>query len=98
MENMRVESATPGVARVIGEIDRCTALLLRAALEPLVVQGPPVVLDLCRVDFMGSAGVAELVRIDERIGGKLTIIGASAAVSRVLGAAGLTARFVRPAQ
>src|SRR2546421_9831426 len=58
-----IDSARSGavVVRLAGDLDLLTAPLFRDRLEPLIDgQGLTLVLDLSGLDFLGSAGLAEL--------------------------------------
>jgi anti-sigma B factor antagonist len=67
------------VVTVAGELDMLTTPRLRAAVSGALeeAKGAPVVLDLTRVTFLGSPGLAalvEAVRQAERRGGPLRIV------------------------
>lgn len=67
------------VVTVAGELDMLTTPRLRVAVSDALedAKGAPVVLDLTRVTFMGSPGLAalvEAVRHAERRGGPLRIV------------------------
>lgn len=49
------------VLSVVGEVDALTVPVLRAAVSAGIVENGPVVVDLTKVSFLGSAGLAMLV-------------------------------------
>jgi anti-sigma B factor antagonist len=58
------------VVSVTGEVDLNTASILRAALVDATDADPPpaaVIVDLTGVEFLGSAGLAELLATRERV-------------------------------
>src|SRR2546421_12628931 len=57
------EQGAAVVATVGGEIDLAAAPVLRAKLEPLVMGGRAVVVDLRAVPFLDSAGLSTLGRL-----------------------------------
>ena len=85
------------VVRVDGDIDTLTSPLLSNYLADQFESNPQVlVLDLSRVQFLGSAGLAALIVAREEAGRrdvKLRLVSASHAVLRPLAATGLTNEF-----
>ncbi len=76
---MTVTMATNGavtVASLTGEIDASTAPAIQQQLNPLVMPGAKVVLDLADVPYMSSAGLRLLLSIYRQIagaGGKIAL-------------------------
>ncbi len=76
---MTVTTATDGavtVASLTGEIDASTTPAIQRDLNPLVVPGANVVLDLADVPYMSSAGLRLLLSIYRQItgaGGKIAL-------------------------
>ena len=71
---------------VRGEVDHENCDELRAALEPIVLDGADVVVDLRGITFMDSPGISCLVvarQVAEAHGGSLTVL-ASDVVDRAL--------------
>jgi anti-sigma B factor antagonist len=85
------------VVRVDGDIDTLTSPLLSSYLADQFEMDPQVlVLDLTRVQFLGSAGLAALIMAREesvRRDTKLRLVSVSHAVLRPLAATGLAAEF-----
>jgi anti-sigma B factor antagonist len=85
------------VVRVDGDIDTLTSPLLSSYLTDQFETNPRVlVLDLTRVQFLGSAGLAALIMAREEAGRrdtKLRLVSASHAVLRPLAATGLSGEF-----
>ena len=81
------------VVRVVGEVDVSTVPALRGLLSDLAIDGSvEIVLDLCGVDFMDSAGIGALVTAQRRIRtlrGVLAVACDSAPVLRVLHLTGM---------
>ena len=84
-------------ARVGGEIDVCVAEPLQDALLRIMrTHTPRLLLDLREVSFIDCAGLRALMLTRRRAalrGGSVHLIGASAAVRRVLDLAGLQDAF-----
>jgi anti-sigma B factor antagonist len=97
--HLDVDERTEGVlvVRVDGDIDTLTSPLLTSYLADQFAAGPQVlVLDLSRVQFLGSAGLAALIMAREEAGRrdvKLRLVSASHAVLRPLAATGLSNEF-----
>ena len=95
--DVRADPEGPITLRVIGEIDLATAPLLRSRAMKHLVQTPGrLVLDLRRVEFLGSSGLAVLIEIRSeamRRGIGLLLVTASRAVLRPLIATGLIELF-----
>lgn len=97
--NLDVDQRDDGavVVRVDGDIDTLTSPLLSSYLADRFETNPTVlVLDLTRVQFLGSAGLAALIVAREEAGRrdvKLRLVSASHAVLRPLAATGLSSEF-----
>ena len=82
---------------VAGEVDPFTAPTLRSALDAELSRRPPgLVLDLRRVRFLGSAGLAVLVETKKSAGARdivLRLIATTRPVTRLLEVTGLVAMF-----
>lgn len=93
------ETVVPGVAvvRPAGDIDSATVDQLRDVVDAQLAGGAQhLVLDLARVDFLGSAGLALLVQQREAAierDGALRIAAAPRAASRPLQLTGLAELF-----
>lgn len=91
------EPGTPhATVRVSGEIDTASVDELHHALDQVVADGATEVrLDLARVEFMDSTGIAALLGARTKLEGrgKIVVEPASAAVQRVLEVAGLDVHF-----
>jgi anti-anti-sigma factor len=84
------------VVSVGGEIDTLTAPELDAFVTAQLAAVPLVVLNLDRVQFLGSAGLSVLVKTNEfatRQGRRLRLVCQSATVNRALDVTGLRAQF-----
>ncbi|MEJ8278650.1 STAS domain-containing protein [Pseudonocardia spirodelae] len=99
-EVVRFEVAEHGdgavVVHVHGEIDTMTAPVLSERLAERIGSTDLLVVDLSRVTFLGSAGLAALVEAKERIGttgGRLRLVCGSHAVTRALEATNLMSLF-----
>ncbi len=81
----------PRGLRLTGEIDLDTAAQLTAALEPQVVQGGDLTLDLAGVRFIGSTGVQVLIRTAESLAdrGRLVLVNPGRGVRRLVEVMGL---------
>jgi anti-sigma B factor antagonist len=88
-----VSPGAPPYAGVHGEIDILAAQWLREELLSVILwHGPGLVLDLSGVTFMDCAGINLLLASRRRArlaGGRLRVIGASAAASRIIAMTGL---------
>lgn len=82
---------------VVGEVDTFTAPVLRASLDTQLEQQPTdLVIDLCGVQFLGSAGLAVLVETQKAARSRdvgLTLIASTRAVTRPLEVTGLIDLF-----
>jgi anti-sigma B factor antagonist len=82
---------------VIGEVDTFTAPVLRASLDTQLEQQPSeLVIDLCGVQFLGSAGLAVLVETQKSARSRdvgLRLVANTRAVTRPLEVTGLIALF-----
>ncbi|MEV0675086.1 STAS domain-containing protein [Actinosynnema sp. NPDC050436] len=75
------------VLRVQGDVDMRTAEELESRARDVAAHATPVVLDLTRVGFLGSHGVALLVRLNRLCaenGGRLRVVADHRAVLRPL--------------
>ena len=82
---------------VVGEVDTFTAPVLRASLDTQLEQQPQaLVIDLCGVQFLGSAGLAVLVETQKSSRARevdLRLIATTRAVTRPLEVTGLIDLF-----
>jgi anti-sigma B factor antagonist len=82
-----------GVVVVCGEVDCSTAPLVTAAVDSLLATAPAeVVVDLCEVTFLDSAGLHALVTAHSRVGeqgARLRVRVATHAVLRPIQVTGL---------
>ncbi|SDG27208.1 STAS domain-containing protein [Klenkia brasiliensis] len=82
---------------VVGEVDTFTAPVLRASLDTQLEQQPEeLVIDLCGVQFLGSAGLAVLVETQKSARARevgLTLVASTRAVTRPLEVTGLIDLF-----
>lgn len=99
VEELTVSSEVHGdavVLRICGDVDLMTAPAVNQAIKTALQQSPPVlVVDLGEVEFMASAGMAELVT-GYRLAGQRTtfrVVAPSRATSRPLEMVGLTTVF-----
>jgi len=84
----------PGVAvlKVDGEVDVATAAPLTSALDDLAERRPRVaVVDLTKVDFLGSAGLAALALASEH--GDVRVVAPTRQTARPLSITGLDRRM-----
>lgn len=95
-DSLNVSTSWPGprvaVLAVTGDLDMLTSPRLAAALEEVADAGPrTVVVDLSKVDFLGSAGLAVLVSAHERAEsrGKLRIVASARDTQRAFSMTGL---------
>jgi anti-sigma B factor antagonist len=82
---------------VVGEVDTFTAPVLRASLDTQLEQQPSeLVIDLCGVQFLGSAGLAVLVETQKSARSRdvgLKLVASTRAVTRPLEVTGLIDLF-----
>jgi anti-sigma B factor antagonist len=82
---------------VVGEVDTFTAPVLRASLDTQLEQQPTeLVIDLCGVQFLGSAGLAVLVETQKSARSQdvgLRLVANTRAVTRPLEVTGLIDLF-----
>lgn len=82
---------------VVGEVDTFTAPVLRASLDTQLEQQPAeLVIDLCGVQFLGSAGLAVLVETQKSARSRdvgLKLVASTRAVTRPLEVTGLIDLF-----
>lgn len=91
-----VEHGDAVVVGVHGEIDTLTAPVLSRRLSGQIPNAPLLVVDLSRVTFLGSAGLAALVEAKEEAGKadhRLRLVCGSHAVTRALEATNLISLF-----
>jgi len=84
------------VVTVGGEIDALTALELATFVAAQLAAAPLVVLDLDRVQFMGSAGLSALIKVNELAideNRQLRLVCHSGKVNRIIDVTGLRERF-----
>ncbi|WP_255426080.1 STAS domain-containing protein [Pseudonocardia sp. C8] len=84
------------VVHVHGEIDTMTAPVLSERLAGQIPSAELLVVDLSRVTFLGSAGLAALVETKEKVegaGSRLRLVCGSHAVTRALEATNLMSLF-----
>jgi len=84
------------VVTVGGEIDALTALELATFVAAQLAAAPLVVLDLDRVQFMGSAGLSALIKVNELAideNRQLRLVCHSGMVNRIIDVTGLRERF-----
>jgi anti-anti-sigma factor len=85
------------VVTASGEIDLCTSPLLGEALDQAADQSDRIVIDLTRVTFLDSSGMATMVgalnRNHHRQRGTLCLVGPSGLVLRALQVTDLTKLF-----
>lgn len=84
------------VVTVGGEIDALTAVELATFVTAQLAAAPLVVLDLDRVQFMGSAGLSALIKVSEfaaQGGRQLRLVCHSGMVNRAVEVTGLRERF-----
>ena len=91
---LRVDTHASGRVCVDGEIDLLGTRWLQTAFHRVLASGARLELDLSRVDAIGSAGVGELLHLDQALDGRVVIVAASPVVARVLEATGLAPRFL----
>ena len=93
--HIEVRATTDAVHVILrGELDMSTAPQLRAALDQALERDPAeLVLDLSRLRFMGSSGIAEACRLESRArerGVRAALAPGGGRVRRVFEVAGLT--------
>lgn len=59
-DRLHVTRGDRGELLVVGEIDRATSKILHKALESATAEGTTVIVDLCEVLYVHSAGIAVL--------------------------------------
>lgn len=88
------DTVDPPCLGVAGEIDLQTCAAFRQALSEAADLHPDgVCIDLRRVEFMGSTGIRELVRVAQSVP-RVEVHGARPNVRRALDAANLTGRVI----
>ena len=98
MREFRLETAGPagdcGVLQVTGEVDACTAPVLRERIRELAAKGTVhLIADLGQVDFLDSTGLGVLVGGLKRLreaGGSLALVISTPRILRVFQVTGLT--------
>jgi anti-anti-sigma factor len=102
IEELASDSTSGSTLRINGELDISTADALRRAVAPYVAAGGKLVLDLSRVTFCDSTGLAVLVGIHKRLaagGGGLELYAPVQRVQHLLTITGLNRVFpVRAAE
>lgn len=84
------------VLRLHGDLDLLTAPLLRETLRSLLVSTGCVLVDLTGIEFLGSAGLAELAGAQNTAAGqgaRIVLVASSRAVLRPLEVTGLHTLF-----
>ncbi|GAA3811916.1 anti-sigma factor antagonist [Streptomyces coacervatus] len=85
------------VVEVVGEIDLATVAFLLEHLDAATAgPQPDVLVDLRQVDFFDCSGLRVLCRAESRArerGGRLRVVSDAPGIRRLLGGAGLLARF-----
>ncbi|MCK2214417.1 STAS domain-containing protein [Actinomadura sp. ATCC 31491] len=85
------------LVRVIGDLDKLTAPLLKESLTELFAEGRmDVVVDASLLDFCDSSGLWALVEHQRRVAahaGSLSLVGVHGVLQRVLEVTGLKAAF-----
>ncbi|KAA9159769.1 STAS domain-containing protein [Amycolatopsis acidicola] len=93
--SLKLETTWPqdGLAVVVvgGDLDMLTAPRLRGVLDELLARSPKaIVVDLTSVEFLGSAGLAALMRAHEQAGDvRLRIVAPAREVHRAFTVTGL---------
>lgn len=84
------DDAGNDVLRVVGDLDLSTVPVLSAAVGQLVdgVTPRPLHLELSRIDFMDSSGIALLLQI-ANVASEMRLVNPSTAVRRVITMSGL---------
>ncbi|MFB4276108.1 MULTISPECIES: STAS domain-containing protein [unclassified Nonomuraea] len=102
MADLSVEVQRGGcgaLVRVIGDLDKLTAPLLKDALVQLFTEGRiEIVIDAGELEFCDSSGLWVLVEHQRRVAsqaGSLGIVGVHGVLQRVLDVTGLKAAFDR---
>jgi anti-sigma B factor antagonist len=94
---VRIDGSDGNVSvAVLGEIDLATAGELDRTLASAQADARTVTLDLRRLQFIGSAGLAVLIAAAERAGasgGRFRVVRGSAVVDRLLSLTGFQHRF-----
>ena len=102
VEELASDSNSGSTLRIDGELDISTADQLRRAVAPYVAAGGKLILDLSRVSFCDSTGLAVLVGIHKRLaaaGGGLELYAPVQRVQHLLTITGLNRVFpVRAAE
>lgn len=88
VERLRVTRAEGGQIHLAGEIDQTGAGILREVLQSLPAGTSSLVLDLCEVDYLESAGLAVL--FEQAAGGLSVRVRPGTAVAKVIGVCGLS--------
>lgn len=90
--DVEIDTGPPGLVRVAGEVDIDTAEAFAEAVAKLTRDGQAVHVDLSRVTFIDSSGIAVLIDA-VNAGHSVHVRNPSDAVRRVLEASGLTRSF-----
>lgn len=87
------ENSTAPVIALAGELDLASVEAARATIAPFLANRPTrVTIDLEKLTFMDSSGIALLVQISNDVE-QVTLIHVAPIVHRVLGATGLLEHF-----
>ena len=85
------------VMHLVGELDVASSPVVRRAVDDLMAAGTRhLVVDLARVDFVDSTGLALLIAIDARLdiaGGSLALSHPNARIRQLIRVAGLDGRL-----
>jgi anti-sigma B factor antagonist len=84
------------VIACIGELDRATVAALQDALSGAEADGGAITIDLGRLDFIDSCGLATILAVDRRLrasGARLRLVPGPHAVSRLFELTGLVDQF-----
>ena len=101
MREFRLDTVGPAgdcaVLRVTGEVDACTAPVLRERIRELAAGGAVhLIADLSQVDFLDSTGLGVLVGGLKRLredGGSLALVVTTPRILRIFQVTGLTKAF-----
>ncbi|WP_188188844.1 STAS domain-containing protein [Nonomuraea sp. SYSU D8015] len=96
--DVEVECVESGaLLRLVGDLDKITAPLLKEALAKLFAEGRvEIVVDAARLEFCDSSGLWTLVEHQRRVAahaGSLRLVGVHGVLQRVLEVTGLKAAF-----
>jgi anti-anti-sigma factor len=84
------EGAGPPVISITGEVDMSNVVVVERELDTLLAEAPErVVLDVSKLTFIDSSGIAVLLRAATKAG-RLELRNPSSMVQRIIQATGLT--------